>query len=285
MSDAAPSQGREARRPRGCAACPSERRADSRATLGARAQRLAGVGGCRDARALVAGAICPGPFALSSSFGAQAAVSLHLVAQADPADPGDPDRHRLSIPRDLPVHRAAAKQLSLNIQTFSSQQSVARVRGAARQALGAGARRPRPVPRAAQGRADAPRAERRSARRPGSPACAAARPRAARNAESAGSARRPLQGSSDLRLVRSRRVPVPQGARAAVSPALGPGLRVHRRLALDQGAAAKWSRPRSCASPASSASAASTAWKADCDCPVAERATVPTTPHCCESHS
>ena len=29
----------------------------------------------------------PGPFALSSSFGAQAAVSLHLVARQDPAIP------------------------------------------------------------------------------------------------------------------------------------------------------------------------------------------------------
>ena len=55
------------------------------------------------------------------------------------------------------------------------------VRGAARQAVGAGPRRPRPVSRAAQGGADAARAATLGTQTRGSPACAAARPRAARS--------------------------------------------------------------------------------------------------------
>ena len=42
----------------------------------------------------------PGNHVLTSSFGAQAAVSLHLVTQVSPSLPGAPRRHGLSVPRD-----------------------------------------------------------------------------------------------------------------------------------------------------------------------------------------
>ena len=49
---------------------------------------------------------CPDHHALSSSFGAQAAVSLHHGDSARVPDlPVIRHRHRLSVPRDLPIHR------------------------------------------------------------------------------------------------------------------------------------------------------------------------------------
>ena len=47
----------------------------------------------------------PGAHALSSSFGAQAAVSLHLVTRLRAVRAGDPDRHGLPVPGDLPFRR------------------------------------------------------------------------------------------------------------------------------------------------------------------------------------
>jgi len=66
----------------------------------------------------------PGPFALSSSFGAQAAVSLHLVAQADPGIPVILVDTGYLFPETYQFIEQLQKQLSLNIQRFSSPQSV-----------------------------------------------------------------------------------------------------------------------------------------------------------------
>jgi phosphoadenosine phosphosulfate reductase len=67
----------------------------------------------------------PGPFALSSSFGAQAAVSLHLVTQADPAIPVILVDTGYLFPETYQFIERLQAQLGLNIQRFSSPQSVA----------------------------------------------------------------------------------------------------------------------------------------------------------------
>lgn len=67
----------------------------------------------------------PGPFALSSSFGAQAAVSLHLVAQADPGIPVILVDTGYLFPETYQFIEQLTQQLKLNIQRFSSPQSVA----------------------------------------------------------------------------------------------------------------------------------------------------------------
>ncbi|HEX6396536.1 MAG TPA: phosphoadenylyl-sulfate reductase [Steroidobacteraceae bacterium] len=67
----------------------------------------------------------PGPFALSSSFGAQAAVSLHLVAQADPGIPVILVDTGYLFPETYEFIEKLQKQLHLNIQRFSSPQTVA----------------------------------------------------------------------------------------------------------------------------------------------------------------
>ena len=67
----------------------------------------------------------PGPFALTSSFGAQAAVSLHLVAQADPDIPVILIDTGYLFPETYEFIERLTKQLSLNIQRFASPQSVA----------------------------------------------------------------------------------------------------------------------------------------------------------------
>lgn len=45
----------------------------------------------------------PGEYVLSSSFGIQAAVSLHRKS-GSPGYPSDPHRYRLSVPGNLPVY-------------------------------------------------------------------------------------------------------------------------------------------------------------------------------------
>jgi len=67
----------------------------------------------------------PGPFALTSSFGAQAAVSLHLVAKQDPNIPVILIDTGYLFPETYQFIEQLTKQLSLNIQRFSSPQSVA----------------------------------------------------------------------------------------------------------------------------------------------------------------
>jgi phosphoadenosine phosphosulfate reductase len=67
----------------------------------------------------------PGPFALSSSFGAQAAVSLHLVTQADARIPVILVDTGYLFPETHQFIGQLERQLSLNIQRFASAQSVA----------------------------------------------------------------------------------------------------------------------------------------------------------------
>ena len=67
----------------------------------------------------------PGPFALSSSFGAQAAVSLHLVTQLDPVMPVILVDTGYLFPETYQFIEQLTKQLKLNIQRFASPQSVA----------------------------------------------------------------------------------------------------------------------------------------------------------------
>jgi phosphoadenosine phosphosulfate reductase len=67
----------------------------------------------------------PGPFALSSSFGAQAAVSLHLVAKQDPDIPVILIDTGYLFPETYQFIETLTRQLSLNIQRFASPQPVA----------------------------------------------------------------------------------------------------------------------------------------------------------------
>lgn len=67
----------------------------------------------------------PGPFALSSSFGAQAAVSLHLVAVQRPDIPVILVDTGYLFPETYQFVEDLREQLSLNIQTFSARQAVA----------------------------------------------------------------------------------------------------------------------------------------------------------------
>ena len=67
----------------------------------------------------------PGPFALSSSFGAQAAVSLHLVAAQQPDIPVILVDTGYLFPETYQFIEQLRTQLSLNIKTFSGHQSVA----------------------------------------------------------------------------------------------------------------------------------------------------------------
>jgi len=67
----------------------------------------------------------PGPFALTSSFGAQAAVSLHLVAQADPSIPVILIDTGYLFPETYEFITQLTQQLKLNIKKFSGLQTVA----------------------------------------------------------------------------------------------------------------------------------------------------------------
>jgi len=67
----------------------------------------------------------PGPFALTSSFGAQAAVSLHLVARQDPQIPVILIDTGYLFPETYQFIEQLTRQLSLNIQRFASPQPVA----------------------------------------------------------------------------------------------------------------------------------------------------------------
>ena len=67
----------------------------------------------------------PGPFALSSSFGAQAAVSLHLVAVQVPDIPVILVDTGYLFPETYRFIEQLRKQLSLNVRTFAGHQTVA----------------------------------------------------------------------------------------------------------------------------------------------------------------
>jgi phosphoadenosine phosphosulfate reductase len=67
----------------------------------------------------------PGPFALTSSFGAQAAVSLHLVVRQDPAIPVIVIDTGYLFPETYEFIEQLTQQLKLNIKKFSGHQTVA----------------------------------------------------------------------------------------------------------------------------------------------------------------
>jgi phosphoadenosine phosphosulfate reductase len=67
----------------------------------------------------------PGPHALSSSFGAQAAVSLHLVTRADPRIPVIVVDTGYLFPETYQFIDELTRKLELNIKSFSSEQSTA----------------------------------------------------------------------------------------------------------------------------------------------------------------
>jgi phosphoadenosine phosphosulfate reductase len=67
----------------------------------------------------------PGPHALSSSFGAQAAVSLHLVTRADPTIPVIVIDTGYLFPETYQFIEQLTQSLSLNVKVFQSNQSAA----------------------------------------------------------------------------------------------------------------------------------------------------------------
>ncbi len=66
----------------------------------------------------------PGPHAVSSSFGAQAAVMLHLVTQEAPQIPVIVVDTGYLFPETYEFIEQLTRQLSLNIKTFGGRQSV-----------------------------------------------------------------------------------------------------------------------------------------------------------------
>ncbi len=67
----------------------------------------------------------PGPHALSSSFGAQAAVSLHLVSRLDPRIPVLVVDTGYLFPETYQFIDSLTEKLALNIKVFASEQSAA----------------------------------------------------------------------------------------------------------------------------------------------------------------
>jgi phosphoadenosine phosphosulfate reductase len=67
----------------------------------------------------------PGPHAMSSSFGAQAAVSLHLVSRADPMIPVIVVDTGYLFPETYQFIDELQAKLSLNVKVFASEQSAA----------------------------------------------------------------------------------------------------------------------------------------------------------------
>ena len=62
---------------------------------------------------------------LSTSFGAQAAVSLHLVTQLVAGNSGRARRYRLSLSRDLPFADELTARLKLNLKVYRAPESPA----------------------------------------------------------------------------------------------------------------------------------------------------------------
>ncbi len=192
----------------------------------------------------------PGAHALSSSFGAQAAVSLHLVTRLAPAVPVILVDTGYLFPGDLPVRRRARGAARTQPEGVPAVGVAGLARGAPRPALGAGPRGHRALQRAAQERADAACARgtrgrhlvRGLAPRP----VAFAPPHPAARVP-----RRPLEGASRSSTGPTERSSTTCAApRPAVSPAVARGLRVDRRLAHD---ALRWPRRATSRRRASSA--------------------------------
>ena len=80
----------------------------------------------------------PGEFVLSSSFGIQAAVCLHLVTRIRPDIPVILTDTGYLFPETYRFIDQLTDQLKLNLQVFRAEQSPRLARGALRQTVGAG---------------------------------------------------------------------------------------------------------------------------------------------------
>ena len=67
----------------------------------------------------------PGEYVLSSSFGIQAAVSLHLVKSGAPGYSGHFDRYRLSVPETYQFIDELTDKLNLNLKIYRAKESAA----------------------------------------------------------------------------------------------------------------------------------------------------------------
>jgi hypothetical protein len=167
--------------------------------------------------------------ALSSSFGAQSAVSLHLVTQAKPDIPVILVDTGYLFPETYRFADQLVDRLKLNLKVYRPQVGIAWMEARYGKPVGTGRGRDRSLQPPAQGRTDAARAGRtrrahlvrRPAPRPIRVACGHAR---------CGTEAGPLESASHRRLVRPRRVRVSQAPPSALSPALGTRLRLDRRL-------------------------------------------------------
>ena len=184
----------------------------------------------------------PGNHVLTSSFGAQAAVSLHLVTQVSPNIPVVLVDTGYLFPETYRFIDELTARMKLNLKVYRAERSPAwqEARHGQRWSLGLEGleaynqeNKVEPMRRALReldvstwfaGLAPQPSQEPRadSVSRVG---------------------RRPVESASDRRMDRPRRASLPHEAQPAVSPALGARLRVDRRPAQHQAAAR--GRPRS----------------------------------------
>ncbi len=169
-----------------------------------------------------------GGHALSSSFGAQAAVSLHMVTRQKPDIPVILIDTGYLFPETYRFVDELTERLSLNLKVYRPQIGIAWMEARFGKLWEQGARRHRPLQPLAQGRTDAARAartrrahlDRRHAPQP------VAQPRRHRLPAAA---RRPLEAASARRLERSRCLGLSAAPRPALPPAVARGLRLDRR--------------------------------------------------------
>ena len=169
----------------------------------------------------------PGRVVLTSSFGAQSAVCLHMVTRQQPDIPVVLVDTGYLFPETYQFIDELSERLSLNLQIYRAELSAAWQEARLWQAVGAGfggssaitgSTKVEPMQRALRtggGGLDF------------RPAPAAGQePPASRRAVMA---QRPLQGPSLDRLDRPRCLPLPEPAQFAVSPVVASGLCLHRR--------------------------------------------------------
>ncbi len=174
----------------------------------------------------------PGTHMLSSSFGAQSAVMLHLLTRQVPdipvvvIDTGNLFAETYRFIDEL------TERLDLNLKVYRPERSSAwqealygRRWEQGVEGLAAYNRENKVLP---MERALEELGVGYLVRRPAAPAVDGTRPHAVHRC-----LWRTLEGASNRRLVRPRRVPVPEKIRPAVSPVVGEGLRVDRRRPYD----------------------------------------------------
>ena len=159
----------------------------------------------------------PGPFVLSSSFGAQAAVTLHMVTRLAPRIPVVLVDTRYLFPETLQFATELAARLDLDLRVYRAPLTAAQFEAQHGRLWEQGADGLARYNEIVEARAVPPRAARarreqlvlrpasRAVDHPARPARAAA-------------ARRPLQGAPDRRLDRPRRRHLSQEARPAFHP-------------------------------------------------------------------